>query len=88
MEVHERLCINGLVGSLKTPLIHEDFKGLEAYISRHNCYSTWEARLRYAYLEKGRYGKQSIKPRLFGNAQERRRFLKGIAVHIELPRFC
>jgi hypothetical protein len=39
-------------------------------------------------LEKGRYGKQSIKPRLFGNAQERRRFLKGIAVHIELPRFC
>jgi glycosyltransferase involved in cell wall biosynthesis len=82
MEIHERLCINGLVGSLKTPLIHEDFKGLEAYISRHNCYSTWEARLRYAYLEKGRYGKQSIKPRLFGNVQERRRFLKEIAVRI------
>ena len=42
MEVHERLITNGPVGSLKMPLIHEDFKGLEAYIDRHNKYSTWE----------------------------------------------
>jgi len=35
MEIHERLIIDGRVGRLTTPLIHEDFKGLEAYISRH-----------------------------------------------------
>ncbi len=38
MEVHERLIVDGSVGSLDTAVIHEDFKGLEAYIERHNQY--------------------------------------------------
>ena len=80
MEVHERLVVDGVVERLKTPLIHEDFKGLKAYIDRHNHYSTWEARLRSRYLQEGQYGQSTIEPRLFGNAQERRRFLKLIAV--------
>lgn len=83
MEVHERLIVGGKVGCLRTPLIHEDFKGLEAYISRHNKYSTWEARLRGRYLSTGQYGTRTISPSLFGNAQERRRALK-LAV-IRLP---
>ena len=36
MEVHERVVVDGQIGRLVTPLIHEDFKGLEAYIERHN----------------------------------------------------
>lgn len=80
MEVHERVVVEGAVGHLKTPLIHEDFKGLQAYIARHNQYSTWEARLRHTYQSGGRYGQLAIHPRLFGNAQERRRLLKLIAV--------
>ena len=80
MEVHERLVVDGRVGRLNTPLIHEDFKGLKAYIDRHNQYSTWEARLRSRYLREGSYGQSTIRPRLFGNAQERRRFLKLIAL--------
>jgi hypothetical protein len=63
-------------------LIHDDFKGLEAYLDRHNRYSTWEARLRQAFLQTGRYGQTHIRPRLFGNAQERRRFLKYVAMRI------
>jgi len=82
MEVHERLVVDGRVGRLKTPLIHEDFKGLKAYIDRHNQYSTWEARLRHRYLSEGQYGQSTIRPRLFGNAQERRRFLKLIALRV------
>lgn len=82
MEVHERVIISGTVGELSTPLIHEDYKGLEAYIDRHNKYSTWEARLRTTYLTEGKYGSQSVEPRLFGDAQERRRFLKKIAIQI------
>jgi glycosyltransferase involved in cell wall biosynthesis len=82
MEVHERLVVDGRVGRLKTPLIHEDFKGLKAYIDRHNQYSTWEARLRHRYLSEGQYGHSTIRPRLFGNAQERRRFLKLIALRV------
>jgi glycosyltransferase involved in cell wall biosynthesis len=80
MEVHERVIVNGAIGRLPTPLIHDDFKGLEAYLDRHNKYSTWEARLRYQFLTTGRYGEESVQPRLFGNAQERRRWLKKIAI--------
>jgi len=82
MEIHERVIVDGTIGQLTTPLIHEDFKGLEAYIARHNKYSTWEARLRHAYLTTGRYGEETIQPRLFGNPQERRRFLKALIIRL------
>lgn len=82
MEVHERVIVDGPVGVLKTPLIHEDFKGLEAYIDKHNRYSTWEAQLRHSLLTTGQYGTDSVKAKLFGNAQERRRWLKRLAVRM------
>jgi glycosyltransferase involved in cell wall biosynthesis len=82
MEVHERIIVQGTVGKLTTPLVHEDFKGLTAYIDRHNQYSTWEAAVRYHYLHTGQYGSATIKPRLFGNSQERRRFLKFMALRV------
>jgi len=80
MEVHERLIVDGPIGVLRTGLIHHDYKGLEAFIARHNKYSTWEAKLRATFLCGGGWGRQSIVPKIFGNAQERRRFLKFIAV--------
>jgi len=43
VEVHERLIVDGSIGIMKHPLIHDDFKGLQAYIDRHNRYSSWEA---------------------------------------------
>jgi len=82
MEIHERLVVQGRIGRLKTPLIHEDFKGLEAYIFRHNKYSTWEAQVRYRYLTTGRYGEDTIQPGFFGNSQERRRWIKTIVIRI------
>tara|TARA_R110002073_G_scaffold56906_2_gene144985 strand:+ start:23603 stop:24502 length:900 start_codon:yes stop_codon:yes gene_type:complete len=82
MEVHERVIVDGTIGQLSTPLIHEDFKGLEAYIDKHNRYSTWEAHLRHRLLTTGKYGTESVKAKLLGNAQERRRWLKRIAVRI------
>lgn len=82
MEVHERLLVEGRVGRLNTPLIHEDFKGLQAYIDKHNKYSTWEANLRFQCLKSGRYGEESVPAKLFGNVQERRRWLKNVAVRV------
>ncbi len=82
MEIHERVVVDGPIGRIATPLIHEDFKGLEAYIARHNKYSTWEARLRHRYLSTGRYGEETIRPRLFGNSQERRRAIKSLIVRM------
>ncbi len=80
MEVHERMIVDGPLGRLRIPLIHEDFKGLAAYIDRHNKYSTWESRVRHQFLTTGRWGEDSIQPRLLGNTQERRRFFKYLAL--------
>jgi glycosyltransferase involved in cell wall biosynthesis len=81
IEVHERLIVDGKIGKISTPLIHQDFKGLEAYIQRHNKYSTWEAQLRFNFLNTGKYGQETIVPRFFGNSQERRRSIKKIVIH-------
>lgn len=82
MEVHERVLVEGRIARLDTPLIHEDLKGLASYLSRHNAYSTWEARLRHRYFTQGQYGEDTIPARLFGNSQERRRFLKAFVIRL------
>lgn len=43
MEVHEHPIVEGKVGLFKSHIIHDDYKGLEHYIAKHNQYSTWEA---------------------------------------------
>lgn len=82
MEVHERVHVEGEIGRLGTALVHDDFKGLEAYLERHNRYSTWEAALRDRYLCEGAFGADAVRPRLLGNSQERRRALKRVAVRV------
>ena len=76
MEVHERVLVDGTSSYLKTHLIHEDFKGLEAYLERHRKYAIWEAALRRNFLNTGKWGESDIQPKLFGNSQEFRRFIK------------
>jgi glycosyltransferase involved in cell wall biosynthesis len=44
--VHEHLIVDGPVSYLRNDLIHEDRKGLYAFIDRHNRYSTYEAKSR------------------------------------------
>lgn len=44
MEVHEHPIVEGSVGLIRAPIVHDDYKGLYAYIARHNEYSDWEAR--------------------------------------------
>jgi glycosyltransferase involved in cell wall biosynthesis len=82
MEVHERLIVDGNIGAMGNPLIHRDYKGLEAYIDRHNKYSTWEARVRARYIKSEHDPRATVRARLFGNVQERRRFLKQIAIRM------
>jgi glycosyltransferase involved in cell wall biosynthesis len=82
MEVHERLIVDGSIGRLRNPLVHEDFKGLEAYIERHDRYSTWEAQARLMIVKGHRGGGDLVRAKPFGNLQERRRFLKWIAMWI------
>lgn len=49
MEVHEHPVLDGSVGELHSKVDHRDFKGLDAYLARHEAYAQWESR-RYAKL--------------------------------------
>jgi glycosyltransferase involved in cell wall biosynthesis len=44
MEIHEHPVIEGSTGNIKNEIIHDDYKGLEHYIAKHNAYSSWEAK--------------------------------------------
>lgn len=42
-QVHEHAIVRGRVGTLTAPIVHENLKGLTAFIERHNRYSDLEA---------------------------------------------
>jgi glycosyltransferase involved in cell wall biosynthesis len=44
-KVHEHVVVDGAKGFLRTPLLHDDYRGLTAWLDRHNGYATWEAHL-------------------------------------------
>lgn len=51
MEVHEHPVLEGSIGEIKSPIEHNDFRGLKHYIAKHNEYSSWEAS-RYLRLQR------------------------------------
>ncbi len=87
MEVHERLHVDGIVARIKAPLMHKDVKSIDHYIARHEGYARWEARVRYNYVKTGSWG-NGMDGNLFGDVQQRRRFLKGIALRIPFEPLC
>jgi glycosyltransferase involved in cell wall biosynthesis len=44
-EIHEQAVVEGSHGFLRSPLLHDDYRGIGAWIDRHNRYGTWEAHL-------------------------------------------
>jgi glycosyltransferase involved in cell wall biosynthesis len=46
-DVHEHVVLNGRAGYLGADLLHADRRGLEAFVARHNRYSTLEATARW-----------------------------------------
>src|SRR5712691_6782834 len=49
-DVHEHVVLDGSVGYLRHDLLHLDRRGLDAFIARHNRYSTLEASARLKAL--------------------------------------
>jgi glycosyltransferase involved in cell wall biosynthesis len=49
-EVHEHVVLDGTVGYLRNDLLHLDRRGLDAFVARHNRYSTLEAAARLKAL--------------------------------------
>jgi acetyltransferase-like isoleucine patch superfamily enzyme/glycosyltransferase involved in cell wall biosynthesis len=50
--VHEHMIVQGSTGHLRHLLLHEDRRGLEHFIAKHNRYSTLEAMEIYRHREK------------------------------------
>jgi glycosyltransferase involved in cell wall biosynthesis len=72
--VHEHVLLDGEAGFLKQPIMHENLKGIDAFLERHLRYADFEAaemlRVRSNNLGDQRRG------RFFGTWPERRRALK------------
>ncbi len=43
VQVHEHMIVNGPAEQLRVPIMHENLKGLSAFVARHNRYSDLEA---------------------------------------------
>ena len=82
-EVHEHVILNGKVGYLKEDMLHIDFRDIYQWLARHNRYSNWEAKVYYNLLT-GKDNSDTIDAKLFGNAVQRKRFLKKIWVRLPL----
>lgn len=80
-EVHEHVILKGQASYLKNDMLHEDFRDIYEWLARHNRYSNWEARVYYNILQ-GRSENDSIGADLFGDAVQRKRFLKKIWVRL------
>ncbi len=85
-DVHEHMLVDGPTGRLTGHMEHNDRKGLEAYMAKHNRYSTLEAReiVRAMHGESGPGGGDQFKASPFGNPLERRRWIKH-SVYPRLP---
>ena len=80
-EVHEHVILPGKVGYLKEDMLHIDFRDIYEWLQRHNRYSNWEARV-YLNILTNQSESGTIGANLFGDAVQRKRFLKKIWVRL------
>lgn len=74
-EVHEHIVLNGRAGYLASDLLHADRRGLEAFVARHNRYSTLEAAARWK-AERGAPDRARLPVSLLASPVQRKRFLR------------
>ena len=72
IEVHEHVIVDGRIGKLRHVLPHHNVESLDRYLTKHNEYSNWEAKVLLQETEQG----NALPPTLFGNQAQRRRWLK------------
>jgi glycosyltransferase involved in cell wall biosynthesis len=64
MEIHEHPIIDGNLGSISSGIEHNDFRGMEHWVSKHNQYSEWEARRYVKLLADGAHGQLTFRQRV------------------------
>ena len=81
-EIHEHVRVDGPIGFLASPLLHDDDRGLTAWLERHNKYATWEAHF-YRKLRREPVGAGPV-ALLRLDPFERKRVLRRIWVRLPL----
>ncbi len=71
--MNEHLIVEGKPGYLQHDSIHEDQKGIDDWIGKHNCYATREAL--ELIKQEGQQQQEEIKVRFWGTQAERKRWL-------------
>jgi glycosyltransferase involved in cell wall biosynthesis len=74
-EVHEHVVLNGRAGYLQHDMLHLDRRGLEAFIARHNRYSSLEAAARFK-AERNAADRARLPVGLLASPVQRKRFLR------------
>jgi hypothetical protein len=74
-DVHEHVVLNGTAGYLQADLLHQDRRGLEAFVARHNRYSTLEAAARLK-AERGTPDRAQLPVSLLGSPVQRKRYVR------------
>lgn len=73
-DVHEHMLVDGPEGYCKGHMEHNDRRGLEVYMAKHNRYAVLEAREMHRHMQ-GDQG-PGLDARLFGNQLQRHRWIK------------
>lgn len=74
-EVHEHVVLQGRAGYLRSDLLHLDRRGLEAFVARHNRYSSLEASARLK-AERDSHDRAKLPLSLMASPVQRKRFLR------------
>ena len=74
-EVHEHVVLDGQPGYLRQDLLHLDRRGLEAFVARHNRYSTLEAAARFK-AEQDAPDRARLPVSLLASPVQRKRFIR------------
>jgi glycosyltransferase involved in cell wall biosynthesis len=74
-EVHEHVILDGKAGYLRNDLLHLDRRGLDAFVARHNRYSTLEAAARFK-AETDALDRARLPVSLLASPVQRKRFLR------------
>lgn len=82
-EVHEHVIIEDPVGYIKEPMIHDDRRGLEHYIAKHNRYSTLEARAIFEEISARRHDAQEAN--ITADTRRRRWLKRNVMPHVPYP---
>ena len=80
-EVHEHIILEGPVGRITTPMLHDDRRGLEHYIAKHNRYSTLESQALQRELNSQEDESESLDP----GARRRRWAKRTILPRVPFP---